>query len=184
MKWWETFRYKHLAFLFLGIIFSIILSKVEFLNPLFLSLGSFGYIGAFIGGILFVSTFTLETGVLVLFLLTKTVSPLEIGIFAGLGAVLADFMFFRLVRNDLMEEITPLYNRLGGTHLTKIFRSKYLKWSLPIVGAIIIASPLPDEIGAGIMGISKIKTYQFLILSFVLNSIGIFTFISVYLLLK
>jgi len=37
---------------------------------------------------------------------------------------------------------------------------------------------LPDELGVGLMGISKLKTYQFIILSYVLNSIGIILVIS------
>ena len=184
MELWNKWRYKHLTLLFLGIIFSVTLSRVEILNSFLLNLGRFGYIGAFIGGMLFVSTFTIGTGVLVLFRLAQNLSTFELGILAGLGGVLADFLFFRFVRNGLLEEIKPLYTHFGGDNLTKILRGKKLKWLLPIIGIIIIASPLPDEIGAGILGVTRIKTYQFLILSFILNSIGIFIFISVYLLLK
>jgi uncharacterized membrane protein YdjX (TVP38/TMEM64 family) len=47
-----------------------------------------------------------------------------------------------------------------------------------VLGAIIIASPLPDEMGVGLMGISKLKTSQFILLSFVLNAIGIFIVVT------
>jgi len=53
-----------------------------------------------------------------------------------------------------------------------------LGWTLPVIGAIIIASPFPDEIGVSLVGISKIKTYQFLLVSFILNAIGIFLVVS------
>ena len=180
MNFWKKWKYKHLTLLFLGILFSLILSKFETLNSILLSLGNFGYIGAFVAGMLFVSTFTVATGVLILFILAKTLSPLEIGIIAGLGAVLGDFTIFRFVRNDLLEEITPLYNRIGGKKITKFLSRRYLRWSLPIIGALIIASPLPDEIAIGLMGISRIKTYQFLFLSYVLNSIGIFMLVLLF----
>ena len=173
MELWDKWRYKHITLLLLGIFLSIILSRVEALNSFLLNLGTLRYIGAFLGGALFVSTFSIGTGVLILLRLAKTLHPLEIGILAGMGAVLADFMFFRYARNGLKEEIVPIYNRLGGTHLTKFLNHKHLRWTIPVIGALIIASPLPDEIGAGILGITRIKTYQFLILSWVVTVIVI-----------
>ena len=59
-----------------------------------------------------------------------------------------------------------------------LIHTKYFSWTLPVLGAVIIASPLPDEMGVGLMGISKLKTSQFILLSFVLNSIGIFIIVS------
>jgi hypothetical protein len=44
---------------------------------------------------------------------------------------------------------------------------------MPFLGALIIASPLPDELGLVFLGISKLKTRYFLPLSFVLNFFGI-----------
>ncbi|MDO8658949.1 MAG: hypothetical protein Q7K55_09495, partial [Candidatus Levybacteria bacterium] len=79
----------------------------------------------------------------------------------------------------LLEEITPFYNRLGGTHIAAVLHTKYFSWTLPVIGAIIIASPLPDEIGVSLISISKMKTYRFLLLSFILNSIGIFSIVSI-----
>ena len=53
-----------------------------------------------------------------------------------------------------------------------------------MIGAIIIASPFPDEIGVSLMGISKMKTYQFILISFLLNAIGIFLVVSASLVIK
>jgi uncharacterized membrane protein YdjX (TVP38/TMEM64 family) len=49
---------------------------------------------------------------------------------------------------------------------------------LPIIGALIIISPFPDEIGIGLMGLSKIKKWQFMLISFALNSLGIFIIVA------
>lgn len=46
------------------------------------------------------------------------------------------------------------------------------------IGAFIIASPFPDEIGVSLMGISKLKTYQFLLIAFALNILAVFLIIS------
>jgi uncharacterized membrane protein YdjX (TVP38/TMEM64 family) len=59
-------------------------------------------------------------------------------------------------------------------HFMRILHSKYFSWTVPFLGALIIISPLPDEIGVSMMGISSIDTRRFALLSFVLNCIGVF----------
>lgn len=137
-----------------------------------------GVLRAFIAGALFVSSFTVATAVIILLILSEQYSVLQIVLFAGMGAVFGDLIIFRFIKNNLIEEITPLYNKVGGRHITAFFQSKYTSWTLPLIGAIIIASPFPDEIGVSLLGISKIKTFHFILISFVLNSIGIFVVIS------
>lgn len=167
-------RYKNLSILFVSIVFALFLSKQEPFQTFLLNLGDLGYIGAFFAGALFVSTFTVATGAVILFVLAEKLSLIEIGLIAGLGAVLGDFIIFKFVKDNLLEEITPIYQRLGGFHITRVLHTKYFSWTLPVIGAVIIASPFPDEIGVTLMGISKMKTYQFLFISFVLNATGIF----------
>ncbi|MEN9561421.1 MAG: hypothetical protein RIQ56_694, partial [Candidatus Parcubacteria bacterium] len=48
------------------------------------------------------------------------------------------------------------------------------KWFAPVLGAIIILSPLPDEFGLALLGFSKLKIWVVLLLAFVLNAIGIY----------
>lgn len=177
-------RYKNLTFFAIALIFAFFLSRHEGFHIFLLNLGNLGYIGAFFAGILFVSIFTVATGAVILLVLAERLSPVEIGIIAGLGAVLGDFTIFRFVKDRLLEEITPIYNHLGGRHITALLHTKYFSWTLPVIGAIIIASPFPDEIGISLMGISKMKTYQFLIISFILNAIGIFIVVSASLIIK
>ncbi len=180
----KSFRYKNLTLVLLGLIFAFILSESTEFHRFLLQIGDLGYLGAFLAGILFVSTFTVATGAVILFILAEKLSPLEIGIISGLGAVVGDFTIFRFVKNDLVSEIEPIYEKLGGNHLTKVLHTKYFSWTFPVFGAIIIASPFPDEIGVSLMGIGKMKTYQFLILSFILNAIGIFLIVSTSLFIK
>lgn len=172
-------KYKNLTILFLSIVFALILSGFEGFHSFLLSLGSLGYIGAFMAGMLFVSTFTVTTGAVILFVLAEKLSPVEIGIIAGLGAVLGDFAIFKFVKDGLAEEVREVYEKIDhNNHVLKLLHTNYFSWLFPVFGAIVIASPLPDEIGVSLMGISKMKTYQFFILSFVLNAIGIFVVVS------
>lgn len=180
MKYWRFWKYKHLTFLFLSIVIGIIIARNETVTKFIGSLGSAGYIGALIGGMLFVSSFSVGTGAAILIALANTLSPLEIGIFGGLGGVLGDFTIFRFVKDGLIDEVKPIYKKLGGDYLTSMLYKKHFRWILPIVGAFIIASPFPDELGVSLMGISHIETRKFLLISLIFNAIGIFLLVSVF----
>lgn len=181
----KGWRYKNLTFFFISVLFAFLISRYEPIHEFLLHLGALGYVGAFLAGILFVSTFTVATGAVILLVLAENLSPIEIGIFAGVGAVVGDFAIFRFIKDNLSKELLSIYNHLDGDHhFTKVLHSKYFSWTLPVIGAIIIASPFPDEIGVSLMGISKMKTYQFLIISFLLNALGIFLVISASLVIK
>lgn len=182
MKHW---KYKNLSFLFFSLVLAYFVFRNETLHTFLLHLGNFGYVGAFLAGMLFVSTFTVATGAIILLVLTETLSPIEIGVIAGLGAVVGDFAIFRFVKDDLAREIKLIYNKIDRNHhFKKVLHTKYFSWTLPVIGAVIIASPLPDEVGVSLMGISKLKTYQFLLVSFILNAIGIFLVVSASLIIK
>ena len=178
-KFWREWKYKHLTLVFVGILFSIFLSRMEIFHQFLLRLGSFGYLGAFLAGTLFVSIFTVATGALILFTLAEYLHPVEIALIAGLGAVVGDLIIFRLVKDNLVGEIEDIYkNHLGGKDISRLLHTKYFHWTLPVIGAIIIASPLPDELGVSLMGMSNMTIHRFMIISFVLNSIGIFLVVS------
>mgnify|MGYP000968941746 CR=1 FL=1 len=179
MAYFHRWKYQNLTFLVISIIAAIFLSRYEPFHEFLLRLGEFGYIGAFVAGVLFVSTFTVATGAIILLVLAERLSPIEIGIIAGLGAVFGDFVIFRFVKDNLADEVESIYNHIDGDHhIRRVFHSKYFSWSVPVIGAIIVASPFPDEIGVSLMGISKMKTYKFLLVSFILNAIGIFLIVS------
>lgn len=180
----KSYKYKNLTFLCLSLIVAFFLYQNESFHSYLLHLGNLGYFGAFIAGILFVSTFTVATGTLILLVLAEQLSPIEIGIIAGLGAVAGDVTIFHFIKDNLLNEVKLIYDQFGDGHLSKVLHSRYFSWTLPVVGAIIIASPFPDEIGISLMGISKMKTYQFLVVSFILNAIGIFFVVSASLFIK
>lgn len=184
MKWFRNYKYKGLTLIAISILLTIFLSGNDSLNQTIFNAARIPIIGSFIAGILYVSASTAAFAVFILLGLSKSLPAIEIAVFAGLGGVFADFVLFRFFRGDLLSEITPIYNRLGGGHLTKLMRHKLLRWSLPIIGAFIIASPIPDEIGIALMGISRIKSYQFVLLSLFLDISGVFLLVSAFSLIK
>src|SRR3990167_7387455 len=113
MKHW---KYKNLTFLVFSLVLAYFVLRNESLHSYLLHLGNFGYIGAFLAGILFVSTFTVATGAIILLILAETLSPIEIGLIAGLGAVVGDFFIFRFIKDDLVREIKQIYNIFDSHH--------------------------------------------------------------------
>ncbi len=185
IKYYKHWKYKNTTFLLLSFVLAFFVLRNESIHNFLLHLGNFGYLGAFLAGVLFVSTFTVAIGAIILLVLAEALSPIEIGIIAGFGAVVGDFVIFRFIQDDLASEIKYIYSKLDTKrHLQKVFRTKYFSWTFPVLGAVIIASPLPDEIGVSLMGISNMKTYQFLLISFVLNAIGIFLVVSASIVIK
>jgi len=184
VEWLRNYRYKGLTLIFISILFAIFLSKYTSFDKFLFETRYIPFIGSFIAGVLYVSSSTAALGILIFSDLSLKISPVEIALLGGLGSAVSDFFLFRFFKDDLLFEITPIYNKLGGRYITKLMYHKFFRWSLPIIGAIIIASPLPDEIGISLMGISKIKNKQFAVLSLTLNTCGIFILASVLSLVK
>jgi len=173
-KKWKHWNYKNTALLILSLALFFWFAEHPIVKNTISLINGFGYIGAFISGILFVSIFTVAPAAVVLFFLAETLNPLLVAVCAGAGAVIGDYLIFRFLRDRVFDELKPLFLSNGGNVLFKLFKTPYFAWFLPLFGAFIIASPFPDEVGIGLLGASKLKNWQFLILTFLLNTVGIF----------
>lgn len=174
----KHWHYKNTALLILSLIIFFFFAEHPAIRNTIDLIGSFGYIGAFIAGVLFVSIFTLAPAAVVLFFLADHLNPLLVALFAGMGAVAGDYLIFRFLRDHVFDELKPLFVKNGGNELIELFKTPYFGWLLPFLGAFIIASPFPDELGIGLLGASKLKGWQFVGLTFLLNSVGIFLVIT------
>lgn len=170
-------KYKNLiqdlALIFLSILVTIILVKTGAIKDLTTSLKDFTALASLISGMFFVSVFTVAPTSVTLIELAKTSSPLLVAFFGGIGALLGDLLIFRFFRDSLSINLLDKLMGAKETWLTRLVKSKTFKLIGPLVGALIIISPFPDEIGLAMMGFCKVKTKTFIPLSFALNFIGI-----------
>jgi hypothetical protein len=171
---WKHWRYKNTGLLLISLAIFFFLSDTPFAKNTISYIGDYGYIGAFFVGMLFVSAFTVAPAIVVLFFMAKTLNPLAVSLIAGAGGVIGDYLIFKFFKDRVFEELYPLFIDHGGKPVRKLFRTPYFGWLVPIVGAIIIASPFPDELGIMMMGLSKVKQWQFLIITFVLDVLAVF----------
>ena len=174
---YKKWQYKNAALLIVGLVLLFYFADSHIVQSTVSRIGSWGYFGAFLTGIFFVSTFTVAPAVYVLYNLADKLNAFEVAVFAGLGALVGDYLLFRFLKDRVFEELKPVFEKLGGNYLIRIFRTPYFSWFVPLLGAAIIASPFPDELGVSMMGLSKLKNWQFMLLSFVLNAVGIFVVI-------
>jgi len=130
-------------------------------------------LAGFIAGMFFTSVMTTAPAIAVLGVLSFHINPLALAIAGGLGAVCGDYLIFAFVRDRLGDDFAYLIKRTGTPRFFKIFHRKSFRWVLPFAGGLIIASPLPDELGLAMLGLARMRTSRFIALSFVFNSIGI-----------
>lgn len=165
------------GYLFGTVASIILLLVISSYFPIQESLENFGLagpLGAMFAGMLFVSSFTIVIGTFFIAALAEAMPLWQLVLIASLGSSLVDITLFHLVRNTVFEEMKPLMRKWRRRHFMKIIHSKYISWTVPFLGALIIISPLPDEIGVSMMGLSKIDTRRFALVSFALNCVGVF----------
>lgn len=165
---------RDLGIIALSVLVAVILVKTEALEQLFMSTRHISFLNSFISGFFFTSVFTTAPAIAALAEISQIDSRLATSFFGGLGAMCGDFIIFQFVRDRLSTHVFDLLKIKGGMRrLQAHLRNKYFRWLTFLVGGLIIASPIPDEVGLSLLGFSKMRTVWFLVLSFVFNFIGI-----------
>ena len=164
---------RDLGIVVLSITIAVILAKTGALAGILTSTQEWRILGALVAGIFFVSIFTAAPAGVVLFEIAGANSIWEVALFGGIGALIGDLLIFRFIKDSLSEDIHWLIRKTKQERLVAIFRFKMFRWLIPFIGALIVASPLPDEVGLAMMGLSKMKTSIFIPISFALNFLGI-----------
>lgn len=162
-----------------GVFFAIVLAFSPLLHTLLDYFSPHPLITAFIAGMLFASTFTVAAGGILLIKLSEMYSPVLIILFAGMGAAFCDYLVFSLVKHKVPIHISPVYKNLyNHSHLHKILHTHYFAWTLPVIGAILMATPLPDELAVSLLGLSKLSGIKFIIIALSSHLIGMTTIIA------
>ena len=178
-EFWRKLKYPYLTIVLISIFVAVILARSETFHSWLLGLGSLEYFGALFAGMLFVSSFTAAISIVVIGIMAENINPVALGLIGGVGAVTGDYLVFKLVRSNIQKELSMLFGGEATSHVKAVLHSKYVAWTLPIIGAFIIASPLPDELGVSLLGISKMSDARFILISYISNAVGILMIASV-----
>lgn len=176
---WRKWKFKNLTFFIISILVAFFVSQSDEFYYFLHHIGQFEYLGAFIGGILYVSTFTVATGAVILIFLSDIIPTWQLVLVAALGSVFGDMVIFKFIKDKLSNELELVYDQIDShQHIAKLMHTKYFSWTMPVIGGLIIASPFPDELGVSLMGISKMSTVRFFIITFILDLLGIFLLVG------
>lgn len=175
-----NWRYRNTALLALSVIILILFADHAIVRGIISSIAGLGLLGVFFAGMFYVSTFTIVPATILLAALANNYGFWETTLVATLGSIVGDYLIFRFIKDTVIEEISPLLETIAKEkHIYTLFHSPLFAWLLPVLGAAVIASPFPDELGLSILGISKMGNKKFLLLVSVLDFVGIALLVSV-----
>ncbi|MBS3075563.1 hypothetical protein J4429_03830 [Candidatus Pacearchaeota archaeon] len=176
-KFMHHFHYPKITLLIILIISAYYIFKNPSINAFVTGLNSWSYIGIFIAGMLFSFGFTTPFAI-GFFIVLNPENIFLFGALAGFGALISDFFMFKFIRFSFTDEFerlehTKLIKKISNS-IEKNLGHKISVYLLYIFVGIIIASPLPDEVGVMmIAGVTKIKPIIFALISLICNTIGI-----------
>ena len=169
----KKIKYPKMLFLVFTFIFASLIFVGRDLSHNFLL--SLGYVSTFFAGIFYPYSFTAAPATAILLILSGEQNILLAGLIAGFGALIGDLIIFKFIRYSFADEIKKLSQERALKRLNRKIPKLCKKYLLPVIAAIIISSPLPDEIGVSLLAASRsISTRFFSLLSYVLNTAGIF----------
>src|SRR3989344_2851920 len=171
----HIFRYPKFLLLFITFIIAYFMFYSRNYEPFNNFIIDLGYSGTFVAGIMFAYGFTAAPATAVFLILAQHQNIYLASLIGGLGALISDLFIFSFIRQSFADEI----RKLGREKIVKYFNGRLpgaiKKYTLPVVAGFVIASPLPDEIGVAMLAASKvISTKIFSVISYALNTIGIF----------
>lgn len=172
-KWWRRYEYKHTSLALGGIFIFVLLLDTAFIQAALAYVHRLELLGIFITGVLFVSFFTAAPALVLLVQFLDGYNPFVIAAIAGAGAAVGDLIIFTMLEDKIGYELKPLAKKFRLTTFINSLHKKKARLRTILVGSFIIASPLPDEAGIALLGLSHISAASLLFLTFVLNAIGI-----------
>lgn len=176
MKLSNSVRILYKALIFIGsLALAWWLIKSGYLHILADKLSPFRFFSALLAGAFYTSFLTAPVSVAMLIVVADSANPILIGILAGAGAVMGDLLIVKLFRDRFRKDkdVIALSHELQLARINQFLRRWNLEFIVPIVGAVIVASPLPDELGLILLGNSRLKYSELIVLTYILNTAGI-----------
>ena len=178
-------KYPNLTLLGISILFAVALTYFNFFDKFFGILGNFGYLGAFIAGILFPITFTSPIAAFAFFYLGGHYNIFVVTGLGAIGAVLGDLIIFTFIKAGTIAEIEKIREEHKIAHpihghrkrheaLVKLFHSRPFHALALFVGGLLILLPGPDEFGIAILASYKFNMEKFVPISLILNTVSIY----------
>lgn len=154
--------------IFASVVGAVLLVRLGIINA-FIGESQFSLIFAsFLSGAFFTSLFTVAPAGVALVAVAQSFNPFLVAFFGAIGAMLIDMLIISFVRKDIAANLDGLAKMTFKKHILHAFHFGFLKWIAFGAGIFLIVTPLPDELGLFLIGISKIN-HRFLPLAFFIS---------------
>jgi hypothetical protein len=172
-RWWRRYEYKHTTLATLALVLFVVGLDTALVQQGLASVEELGVVGILIAGALFTSFFTTAPALVMIVRFAEIYDPLTITLYAGMGSVVGDLIILKVFEEKVGYELLPLAKKFRLMSWLRKLRRKKNREKATLLGMLAIASPLPDEIGIGLLGIAHLPVISLLIITFLLNSAGI-----------
>lgn len=149
-----------------GVLAAIILVRFVSTDTLSALARQGGIIGILVVGAMYSMSITSPTATVVLANLHGQFHPLAIAAIGALGSLAYDELIFTIARKETK-------TRTGERLHRALERLPIPSWLWFTIGGLIIASPLPDELASGMLGMLTASRKRFAAFSFAMNFLGI-----------
>lgn len=157
-----------------SVVLAMVFLQTGVIHSLVHGVRDLAYASSFLAGLFFTSLFTIAPSIATLGILAQEQAPLSVAFFGGLGAMCGDLVLYLFVRDRVSEDFAYLLRSPRAKRWKAVLASRVPRVLWPMLGAVIIASPLPDELGIAMMGLSKMRLGIFLPVTFFANGLGIY----------
>ena len=173
-------KYPKLSLFIISIILVYVLFSGLAYKPLHDALLFMGYFGTFLAGLLYPYALTSAAGTGILLILAKEQNLLLAGAIAGIGALISDIILFLFVTHSFSDEVQKLSKERVVRTVNRWIPDSIRVYLLASFAGLLIASPLPTEIGILLMtSIKNISFKKFIIIIYVLHATAIFVILLV-----
>ncbi|HKX73411.1 MAG TPA: hypothetical protein VJM32_05325 [Candidatus Saccharimonadales bacterium] len=169
-----AYEYKHTTAAVLSVLFFVLVFDTAFMSSIFSYLNSLDYLGGLIAGALSATFITAAPALVLIVGLAQHLDSLALALIVGLGSAIGDMILLLFFEERIFQELAPLGRRLKLKRFISRRAGKRKRMSAPLLlaGAFVIMTPLPDEIGLGLLGISHFPKVFIFVLCLALNTLG------------
>lgn len=160
-------HWKELLAFGVGVVLAVVFFTVPELHRDLGWIERLGYPGMFLAGILYGSGLTSSLAMIIFLETPPGLNLFVVAVLGGLGSALYDLTIFYITRRE------SKHGWLASVIERARLRRGIPNWVTVVIGSLILISPLPDELAAGLFGIGKGRAKIFFLYSFVSNAVGV-----------
>jgi hypothetical protein len=161
------------AIIFISTGITVLLLVIGFFDWILSITNGFLSFQTLVSGMMFTSVFTTPISIVALGKISLSENIFLVALLGGLGAMIIDLIIFKFFQERVSCDVDELMRAVGWKRFRHLIKLRFFRRFIFFVGALIIASPIPDEIGLAMMGFSRLRLRIFIPISFTMNFLGI-----------